>query len=636
MASLSQETSREIERAITEANDSCQRRKYKEAEEIYTKLLNGIAKNSVDSLLPNEKSKLALVYNNRGHSKYQQVDFEEALDDYFYAIRLNPNLAVAYYNRGTITYRLCAAMPEENGERQAMCARAKGDFSEAVRLDPENAEFREALDNCHDVPGGFGANDSREAVSEPLIINWSEYPLSLLVKLLFLLDRGDLTAQESRNKTKAAAQAFHAILQNGNCSSHLVVNELQKRLKVLVNYGFFELRTGTEAAKYHVIQQDKDLLSFNDACHYLGIHKSNALEDKIAKVRKKLKLTPLETTRNFFMHSENLWIMKMGDLLTPEQVYKFLAIIWEKGLFYIPSHQYLTVFEESSMEIDGMKESLFFYIIRCLEMTGTYTEAVTDILEKLGQEAESHEEKNIITDLTEDLRCYPAKCPPTGYCIVFCVIGDRDGAECEIEEIQRVFAKSLGFIVEIHRDPVKETINTVLENLKSPKYHFYDSLQVWFMGRGGEDKFELADGTYYKKKKIACDFSGLMTFSKKPKLFFMASDQGEETLPVISDDVDSGNGRAKEIARSISLDITAPQEMDYLIASVTFISMRKGSLFVNIVCKHLEQHHGKNIMRAFQEIQKEMKDLDKFMRARPYYKSTLQKKFIIPKTGKHM
>lgn len=35
-----------------------------------------------------------------------------------------------------------------------MCARAKGDFSEAVRLDPENAEFREALDNCHDVPGG--------------------------------------------------------------------------------------------------------------------------------------------------------------------------------------------------------------------------------------------------------------------------------------------------------------------------------------------------------------------------------------------------------------------------------------------------------------------------------------------------
>lgn len=41
-------------------------------------------------------------------------------------------------------------------------------------------------------------------------------------------------------------------------------------------------------------------------------------------------------------------------------------------------------------------------------------------------------------------------------------------------------------------------------------------------------------------------------------------------------------------------------------------------------------------MKAFQEIQKEMKDLDKFMRARPYYKSTLQKKFIIPKTGKHM
>ncbi|XP_063593484.1 tetratricopeptide repeat protein 32-like isoform X2 [Penaeus indicus] len=102
-----------------------------------------------------DKAKVALVYNNRGHTRYKQVQFEEALDDYFHAICLNPNFAVAYYNRGTITYRLCAAMPEESGERQAMCTRAKGDFSEAARLDPENPEFREALNNCRDIPRAF-------------------------------------------------------------------------------------------------------------------------------------------------------------------------------------------------------------------------------------------------------------------------------------------------------------------------------------------------------------------------------------------------------------------------------------------------------------------------------------------------
>lgn len=371
-------------------------------------------------------------------------------------------------------------------------------------------------------------------VVSPSVIKWTVYPLSLLVKLLFLLDRGDLTSQERSDKAKAAAQAFHAILVNGISSSNLVVNELQKRLRVLINYGFFELRTGTEAAKYHIIQQDKDLLSFSDACHYLGIRTNNTLEDKIRKVRRKLRLTPVEITRNFFIHSENLWIMKMGDLLTPRQVHKFLTIIQEMGLLCRSFDQYLTVFEESMVQIDGMKECLFFYIIRCLEFKGTYTKTVKDVLEKLEQEAETQGEKNIITDITKELRCYPSKCHPAGYCIIFCVTGDRDGAESEIEKVQKVFDKSLGFIVEIQRDPIKNTVNAVLENLKSPKYDFYDSLIVWFIGRGGEDEFKLADGTYYSKKKITNDFSGLKTFSKKPKLFFMVSDQGEEAVPVIS------------------------------------------------------------------------------------------------------
>ena len=45
-------------------------------------------------------------YNARGHIRYLWVDFDEAIQDYTEAIKRNPNLAVAHYNRGQVHYRL--------------------------------------------------------------------------------------------------------------------------------------------------------------------------------------------------------------------------------------------------------------------------------------------------------------------------------------------------------------------------------------------------------------------------------------------------------------------------------------------------------------------------------------------------
>lgn len=45
-------------------------------------------------------------YNSRGHIRYLWVDFEDAINDYTAAIKTNPNLAVALYNRGQVHYRL--------------------------------------------------------------------------------------------------------------------------------------------------------------------------------------------------------------------------------------------------------------------------------------------------------------------------------------------------------------------------------------------------------------------------------------------------------------------------------------------------------------------------------------------------
>ncbi|XP_046990851.1 serine/threonine-protein phosphatase 5-like isoform X1 [Schistocerca americana] len=78
----------------------------------------------------------ALAYNNRGHIRYLQVNFDGAIEDYDKAIAIDPDLAVAYYNRGTVFYRL--------GQFED----ALTDMEQAVRLEAKNGEFAEGLTAC--------------------------------------------------------------------------------------------------------------------------------------------------------------------------------------------------------------------------------------------------------------------------------------------------------------------------------------------------------------------------------------------------------------------------------------------------------------------------------------------------------
>ena len=61
---------------------------------------------------------MAQLYNERGVSRYKQVFFDEAVEDYTQALKLNPALAPAYYNRATINYRLLAQHPKGSQERE--------------------------------------------------------------------------------------------------------------------------------------------------------------------------------------------------------------------------------------------------------------------------------------------------------------------------------------------------------------------------------------------------------------------------------------------------------------------------------------------------------------------------------------
>ena len=93
---------------------SGERANYKAAIEAYNKVLR---------LNPN----LATTYNNRGNSKHEMGQHEAAIADYDKAIQLDPNYAVAYCNRGNAKYDM--------GQHEAAIA----DYEKAVQLDPNFA-----------------------------------------------------------------------------------------------------------------------------------------------------------------------------------------------------------------------------------------------------------------------------------------------------------------------------------------------------------------------------------------------------------------------------------------------------------------------------------------------------------------
>lgn len=82
---------------------------YEEAEALYSAYIRQCAGAAPGEAAPGSKchpKDLATAYNNRGQIKYFRVDFDDAMDDYTAAIKVQPDFEVPYYNRGLILYRL--------------------------------------------------------------------------------------------------------------------------------------------------------------------------------------------------------------------------------------------------------------------------------------------------------------------------------------------------------------------------------------------------------------------------------------------------------------------------------------------------------------------------------------------------
>ena len=82
-------------------------------------------------------SKDAKEFLNKGLAWDKQGKYDEAIEDYNKAIKINPNFASAYFYKGLAQYN--------KGELKT----ALHDFQKALNLDPENAEYKKIVSSLN-------------------------------------------------------------------------------------------------------------------------------------------------------------------------------------------------------------------------------------------------------------------------------------------------------------------------------------------------------------------------------------------------------------------------------------------------------------------------------------------------------
>lgn len=373
------------------------------------------------------------------------------------------------------------------------------------------------------------------------VVRWSKVPSSVQVKLLFLLDTGDVTSLDihysddlETSAPAVARDAFLSVLLDSHHSFARVTELLKSRTKHLLEYPLITLPLGTRAAELSVRKDDEDLLTFIHACRQMKV-KYHTLEDKIKKVQEKFSLTNDEMEGNEFIFTENLRMIHLCDSLTATQVGQLLTLMVKD--------ETLGRFVATDLEgpyaklgnMEGLKEALFFYLIRTMELNDKlnriYTHRLEALLEKMQQvKGVSETEKLVLSKAITALNDYPSGGRPAGHCVVFCVTIDRAGAAEEIKKVKHVFEKCLGYTVHIEQDPVEENLKECLSELQKPKYKFYDSIVYWFMSHGSETTLKLADGSLLPRKSFIQEFSKVDNFRKKPKIFFITACQGSTTI----------------------------------------------------------------------------------------------------------
>lgn len=119
---------------------------------------------SIESLVEWRKRDFirAHAYHVQGQKKYRSRDYKEAIVDFDKAIQLNPDMAVAYYNRGTAKFRLAeSARKHGNVERaRELYQTAIDDYTQTLKI---NSEYIGAYRNRGNAKEALGQYEAAQA-----------------------------------------------------------------------------------------------------------------------------------------------------------------------------------------------------------------------------------------------------------------------------------------------------------------------------------------------------------------------------------------------------------------------------------------------------------------------------------------
>ena len=125
-------------------------------------------------------------------------------------------------------------------------------------------------------------------------------------------------------------------------------------------------------------------------------------------------------------------------------------------------------------DVNGMKETIFFYIILQMLKEGAIDRIHTYPLEMLltnvmGRTENLYSLERVVNKLSR----YPIKENPVGICFIFCEQIRKEGDEKDEQIISELF-KELKYDVIVLRDPTPYRLRSVAERLESTRYMFYD------------------------------------------------------------------------------------------------------------------------------------------------------------------
>ncbi|XP_047469849.1 LOW QUALITY PROTEIN: uncharacterized protein LOC125025732 [Penaeus chinensis] len=385
--------------------------------------------------------------------------------------------------------------------------------------------------------------------------------------------------------------------------------------------------------KKEISEADYTCLSFFSACKYLNVVPPFLGLEKVSSIQDKFEMKDKERDYRFLLDSADLVLEKICDSLTLAGVAQIWSAMRKVEMLTKDVHNIDVIGFSCDLEPIGMKECLFFFIVRNMQMLKEINNVCTNRLERLIAECEENsacEEGKTLRSIIEGLRCYPVEGYPFGFCLILSVHHNRDGAKKEFQNVLTV-SKYLGMISYEIKDPKEKTIEEMENELKKPKYRFYSSFTCWFMSHGDKKSIELADGKTIERESFLTKFSDIDSFKLKPKVFFMVSCLGKKKFRLEADDSESLSTTEDQYAitsikvreefsdtpvRGRNISDTQPM-MDTLVAYSTMpdnLSGRNithGSIYVNRACMLMSENisRGKNLTEILEHISQELHEI---------------------------